>query len=621
MSKFTMCSRCEKEYNSVSDRRYHAQPNCCPVCGPQLQLFETHNNQSSVVSVNTDAIFDTIKLLEKGEIIAIKGIGGFHICCDAANRKAVSTLRKWKRDSNKPFAIMVKDIETAKKIACLTREDEKILTGIESPILILPKKDTHLLSRDISPGNNYLGIMLPYTGLHHLLLSQKIKIIIATSGNIKEEPIITENSEAVKNLDILTNRFLVHNRDIHQREDDSVISRTPYGYSMLRRSRGYVPFPFSTESSINKILAAGSDLKNTFALSNERGIFLSQHIGDLDNIEAFTFYKNTIQYFKRFLEIKPGIIVCDLHPGYFSTQYAQSLSKEEKIPLVHVQHHHAHMVSCMIDNKLQNEPVIGVCFDGTGYGTDGTIWGGEFLLGDYSCFERKGSFLQFLLPTGGMAIKQVWKTGLSLLYETFGRDIPFLPFMSGLKGYDIDTVIKIIEKGINSPATSSSGRIFDGVSTILGIKKETTFEGEAAISLQMRSEKGTERLKYEFGTMEKENLFILDYRPVIEKIIKDIKNRERVEDIGLGFHMAMAKGIKKISERIEKQTGIKKICFGGGVFQNNLLLKYIIMEFRNSGFNLYFHKNFPANDGGISLGQLIIANVQNFTLSKKSNDT
>lgn len=620
MDKFTMCPKCENEYRSISNRRYHAQPNCCPVCGPQIQLFKIHNEQESIVATNTDAVFKAIKLLEKGEIIAIKGIGGFHICCDVANKKSVSILRNWKRNSNKPFAIMAKDIKTAKSIVRLKKEDVKILTGIESPILILPKKNISFLSPDIAPENNYLGIMLPYTGLHHILLSKKVKTIIATSGNIKEEPIITENNEAIKKLDTLTKYFLMHNRDIYQKEDDSVISKTPYGYLMIRRSRGYVPFPFTSSSlshkiskpkniiKLKKIFAAGSDLKNTFALSDERGLFLSQHIGDLENKETFEFYKNTYQYFKQFLEIKPESIACDLHPQYFSTQYAQHISKEENIPLIKIQHHHAHLASCMADNNLQNEPVIGVCFDGTGYGTDGTIWGGEFLIGNYSFFERKGSFLQFLIPGGETAIQQVWKTGISLLYKTFGNNMPDIPFIHNLNMHDTNTTIKMLDKNINSPITSSSGRIFDGISAIIGIKNDITFEGEAAISLQMKSEKGFKKLKYEIETIEKEGLFLLDYRPVIEKIVKDIKNKEKIENIGMGFHLTMAKGIKKVAEKIKNQTGIKKICFAGGVFQNNLLLKYIIEEFKTSNFSLYFHKNFPTNDGSISLGQLIIAN-------------
>jgi hydrogenase maturation protein HypF len=605
MSKFKMCPVCEKEYNLVLDRRYHAQPNCCPVCGPQVQMYTL---PEGAICQGKEALCSAIKLLEKGEIVAIKGIGGFHICCDATNKKAVSLLRRWKRGSNKPFAVMVKDIKTAENIVYLTNPDKKILSGIENPILIVPKKNNRFLSKEIAPENNYLGIMLAYTGLHHILLSKRVKIIIATSGNIKEEPIITDNIESIKKLNTLTKYFLIHNRDIYQREDDTVISKTLYGYLMIRRSRGYVPFPFQTSGAMNKILAAGSDLKNTFALSDKKGIFLSQYIGDLENKETFEFYKNTIRHFIQFLEIKPEVIACDLHPQYFSTQYAQTFSKEEKVSLVKIQHHHAHLVSCMADNNLKNEPVIGVCFDGTGYTADGTIWGGEFLIGNYDYFERKGSFLQFVIPGGETAIKQVWKTGISLLYNTFGENIPDVPFIHNINSKDINTTIRIIEKNINSPVSSSAGRIFDGISAILGIKKDISFEGEAAIFLQMRSEKASEKLKYEMELTENKGLLVLDYRAMIKKIIKDIKNKKQIEDIGLGFHLALAKGIKNVVEQIRNQTGIKKVCFSGGVFQNNLLVKCIIKEFRISTFTLYFHKNFPANDGGISLGQIIIAN-------------
>lgn len=601
MSVFPMCEKCHSEYEDPTDRRFHAQPNACPVCGPKLSLL---NNEGVAISV-TDVVTEVCRLLKEGNIIAIKGLGGYHLACDALNEDAVTRLRARKFREYKPFAIMVKDIETAERICYLNKEEESLLKGVRRPILLLGKRPDCPVAEDVAPNQRYHGVILPYTPLHHLLMRESGLVLVMTSGNISSEPIVFEDEDARERLKGIADYFVVHDREIYIRTDDSV-SRIWHGKEMvLRRSRGYAPHPLLMQNPFGEqILACGAELKNTFCLTRGNYVFMSHHIGDLENLETLSSFENGIEHFKRIFNIEPTFVAYDLHPEYLSTKYALSLID---IPKLGVQHHHAHIVSCMGDNGIDEE-VIGVSFDGTGYGTDGKIWGGEFLVCDYSRFERVAHFGYVPLPGGEKAIKEPWRMAASFLYRMYEDDMMGLEidFVKGLDRDKFKILKKMIDKKINSPLTSSVGRLFDAVSALLGVRKEVYYEGQAAIELEMKANP-EEAGMYQFSLKEYESKTEIVMEPVIKGIVSDIAGGTGVDIISARFHNTMSHIVLNVCLRIREIRGINCVVLSGGVFQNALLLDKTFALLNASGFRIYTHHRVPPNDGGIALGQAIIA--------------
>lgn len=600
MESFPMCDACQHEYETPSDRRFHAQPNACPLCGPTLKLSDA---QGEVIETE-DILTRSIQLLQQGKIVAIKGLGGYHLACDATNNEAVATLRARKHREHKPFALMVKDVDAVRRICTVSTEEEKLLTGTVRPIVLLEKLAECGLPEDIAPRQNYLGVMLPYTPLHHLLLNESGLILVMTSGNISSEPIAYGDNDARQRLQGIADYYLSHNREIHVRTDDSV-SRIWNGQEMpLRRSRGYAPFPLLMDSPFTaSILACGGELKNVFCLTRDQYAFMSHHIGDLENLETLTSFEEGVEHFKRIFNIEPLCLAYDLHPGYLSTQYALGYQNIEKVG---VQHHHAHIVSCMADNNLDGE-VIGVAFDGTGYGTDGKIWGGEFLLSTRASFSRMGHLEYFPLPGGEKAIKEPWRVGAALLHQVFGHDMFTLDidFIKALDRGQWAPMEQMISGGFNAPLTSSAGRLFDAISALVGVRKNIHYEGQAAIELEMTAGADSGVYPVEVDANQQKDLVLL--APIIRGIVDDLANRVPLTTIGARFHNTMAQLIVSSCERISATTGVRRVALSGGVFQNSRLLTASYAALVQKGFEVFVHHRVPTNDGGLALGQAVVA--------------
>ena len=596
MAKFKMCPECEKEYNDPTDRRFHAQPNACPVCGPKIWLEGIESN---------DPIKEAVRLLKGEAIIAIKGLGGFHLACDATNDKVVKRLRERKYRPNKPFAVMMKDIDTVRLYCELMKKEEEVMLSPQCPIVLLKLKDRRDISSLVAPNNNYLGVMLPYTPLHHILLREFPNPLVMTSGNLSEEPICQDNEEALKRLKGIADYFLLNNRDIYSRYDDSVAFVIDENVQLIRRARGYAPSPVKLPFKIKSTLACGGELKSTFCLTKENYAFLSQHIGDLENLETLDHFINTLELYKRLFRITPKVIACDLHPDYLSTKYAQEFSKE--MPVIPVQHHYAHIASCMADNNLL-EPVIGIAMDGSGYGLDGNIWGGEILLADYNSFTRVAHFEYLPMPGGELAIKKPYRLAIGYLYKLF-RNIPELPFLLDIPREELEIIKTQLDNSINAPLTSSLGRLFDAVSSMLNIRKEVDYEGQAAIELEMAGEKIYTEKYYNWDIEKSDSEFIIKVKPLLEGIINDI-DRIPKEQISAKFHNTIALIILDLARIIREQTKINNVVLSGGCFQNRTLLKRTVKNLEKGRFKVFIQHQVPCNDGGISLGQAIIAGRQ-----------
>lgn len=596
MDRFKMCQDCEKEYNDPMNRRFHAQPNACPVCGPKIWLEGIEAD---------DPIKETARLLKDGKIIAIKGLGGFHLACDATNDRVIRILRERKRRGYKPFAVMMKDIETIKEYCYLSPEEEDILTSPQAPIVLLRIKELKDISREVAPNNNYLGVMLPYTPLHHLLLREVSIPLVMTSGNLSEEPICQENEEALERLKGIADYFLLNDRDIYSRYDDSVIFFIEDRPQIIRRARGYAPSPIRLPLETRETLGCGGELKNTFCLTKERYAFVSQHIGDLENLETLEHFISTLELYKRLFRIEPEIIACDMHPDYLSTRYA--LSFEGRLPIVRVQHHHAHIVSCMVENNIIG-PVIGISLDGSGYGLDGAIWGGEILIADYTSFERK-AHLEYLPMAGGeIAIKRPFRLAIGYLYSLF-KEIPKLPFLDEVPEEEIMIVKEQIDKNINTPLTSSMGRLFDAVSSMLNICKEASYEGQPAVELEMASREIETDECYRWDIDTNDDIFILKVKPMFEGIIEEIDKIPK-ELISAKFHNTIAMMLADVALLLKEKTKIERVVLSGGCFQNRRLLKKILSLLAKRGFQVITHHYIPCNDGGISLGQAIVGSIK-----------
>lgn len=622
MSSFTMCKECNDEYHDPTDRRFHAQPNACPECGPQLQ-FTVHSSQFTVED-KKNPLKATISLLKKGAIAAIKGLGGFHLACDARNDRAVKRLRESKRRNNKPFAIMVPDIKTIKQFCEISKDEEELIASPMRPIVLLKKKTNSSISDFVAPQNKYLGVMLPYTPLHYLLfyyplnsrlstLHSHFAALVMTSGNLSEEPIVINNEEALSRLSPIADAFLLHNRGIYMRVDDSVVRRQTFGGRShvinIRRGRGYTPSPIDLGVDLPQVFAAGGELKTTFCFTKGRHAILSQHIGDMENKEAHDFYKETFKNLRKTFKVEPEIIAHDLHPNYWSTRFAGELQKSLSIPsssLIPVQHHHAHIVSCMAEHGLKGK-VIGIAFDGTGYGTDGKVWGGEFLIADSNDFERYAHLDYIPMPGGEKAIREPYRMALSYLYSTFGDEMHKLypSFFERFEQKEMRSLISMIKEGINSPLTSSCGRLFDAVSSLLGVSDRITFEGEAAIELEMVTSK-TASSMYSFEVQES-HPYLINVKPMIIAIVEAMNNKEAVSDISGKFMNTLIEIVANISMKVREENGIEKVVLSGGCFQNRLLLKGAYSRLENEEFTVFTNSAVPPNDGGISLGQALIA--------------
>ncbi len=602
MKRFEMCEKCRTEYEDPENRRFHAQPNACDDCGPHLKLLDCKGKD-----IKGSSIDKTSKFLKEGKIVAVKGLGGFHLACDAENETAIKTLRERKKRPFKPLALMAKDISVVSRFVHLSNEEKELLESPRAPVVLLKKREKCVLPENIAPNNNFLGFMLPYTPLH-ILLFQNLEVLVMTSGNKRDEPIAFGNKEAVKKLKDIADYFLVHDRDIWIQADDSVVRVIDGETLFLRRSRGYSPGPLrSPLGNKKKIIGFGAHKHNTFSISRDDEIFVSHYIGETDNLETIKAFERGIKHFINFFDIPPDIAVVDLHPEYEATKFGKKWAEKNKKPLIEVQHHHAHIASCLVDNGL-DEKVIGVAWDGTGYGADEKIWGGEFLIADLKKYERKAHLEYIPLPGGDVAVKEPRRMGATYLYKTFGEDFLNLDtdFVKKLDRGKWKLIENMIDKKVNSPEVSSIGRLFDAVSSILGIRDFITYQGQAAIELEMTADK-KEKEGYNFNLKSKKTIYVIDSKPVIKSIINDIKKRVPRSNISMKFHIGLADLIVEVSKILRKEAGINKVCLSGGVFQNIILREEATKRLKNEEFKVYNHKKLPPNDGGISAGQVAIA--------------
>jgi hydrogenase maturation protein HypF len=602
MAKFKMCAACQAEYENSASRRFHAQPNACWDCGPQVALLGADGARKDVA----EPIREAARLLQQGSVVAIKGLGGFHLACDAQNEKAVGKLRERKRRVEKPFAIMVRRVEDAARLCVVDELSKKLMSSFERPIVLLPRRAEVAFVPGVAPGNRFLGLFLPYTPLHHLLLqSGKFEALVMTSGNLSEEPIAIDNEEAIRRLNGIADAFLVHDREIVRRCDDSVVRVGAGQPQKLRRSRGFVPIPVQLEKEMQPVLAVGGELKNTVCVVRGSEAFLSQHVGDLENLESYRFFEEAVQHLQRILETEPKVIAHDLHPDYFSTKWAQERTGVE---LVGVQHHHAHVAACMAENHLDGK-VIGIALDGTGYGTDGAIWGGELLVADYVGFERAGHFEYVPMPGGAATIHEPWRMAVSYLTKHYGKQVEKLglPFLAEIDSRKLNVVLQMMEREINSPRTSSCGRLFDAVAALVGLRGTVNFEAQAAIELEMAARDSGSEAAYPLDLNLQGATWQIGTKPLFDWLLKDIRQQTSVADMSRKFHSGLALVFVDVAERIRDRTGLNRVCLSGGCFLNELLLETTIAEMKERSFQVFFHTEVPAGDGGISLGQAVIA--------------
>ncbi|MFA6540615.1 MAG: carbamoyltransferase HypF [Bacteroidota bacterium] len=600
MEAFAMCPECEAEYNDPGNRRFHAQPIACPQCGPQIELWDA---KGIVLSRLNEAILETAGALREGKIVALKGLGGFQLLADATNDSAVNELRRRKHREEKPFAVMVGSMLTAKALCDVDPHEEILLSSPESPIVLLRRSyalhnPKISIAASVAPGNPYLGLMLPYTPLHHLLMNAIDVPIVATSGNRSDEPICIDEHEALDKLGSIADFFLVHNRPIRRYVDDSIVRVVKGREMILRRARGYAPLPIEVGRAVHQpVLAVGGFLKNTVALQKNDLIFVSQHIGDLETPSALDCFRNTIEDFSKLYHAKPGTVVHDLHPDYSSTVFAQRLP----IPQRSVQHHCAHIASCMAEHGL-TKPLIGFSWDGTGYGNDGTIWGGECIDFDGEIFSRAATFLPFCLPGGDAAVKDSKRSAAGMLFEIFGRSLFEQKILQEkFTGYDGALILYMMEKKINTPLTSSVGRMFDAVGSLLRLGDRSAFEGQTAMAVEFAAEKSSSAACYPFDIAgSADPKYTIDWRPMLAAIIEEMEHGVSVSDIAKRFHNTLSTIVVSVAQRIGRDT----VVLSGGCFQNVLLLEQTIDRLRESGFNPVWHRRIPPNDGGISVGQI-----------------
>lgn len=613
MKPFKMCNLCNEEYKNPRNRRFHAQPNACDNCGPHIYLTDSKGKiiLASKEDLNSSQYnYETLKWvsekLKEGFIFAIKGLTGFHLVCDGKNEVAIKNLRKRKNRPHKPFALMAKNIDIVKKYCEINQMEETIITGSKKPIILLDKKQHCSLPSNIAPFQKSLGVMLPYTPLHALIFNFDLELLVMTSANLSSLPLEYDNDTALHDLSSIVDYFLLHNRDIFIPVDDSVTKVELNSEYIVRRARGYSPSPLNFQSD-KCILALGPHMKNTFSISKQKFIFISQHIGDLENVETFNHYINNINQFKKIFDITPTLAVCDMHPGYLSTKYAENLD----LPLIKVQHHHAHIVSCMAENEISDN-VIGLSFDGTGFGDDGAIWGGEFLICNLKEYERAGHISYVNLSGNDSASREPWKSAIAYLYYSYNKnkDLQDLISLEDLiyKLYGDKGILfgKTIKNKINTINSSSMGRFFDAVSSLCDIRHTITYEGQASIELEALIEEASDDC-YEYGIEELFPMLIVDTSKIITDIIKDLLSNLPSKIISAKFHNTIVSFSKEMCIKLRNKYNINSICLSGGVFQNSYLLNNLYKNLIHEGFKVYTHSKIPTNDGGISYGQLIIA--------------
>jgi len=592
MAAFPMCEDCAKEYGDINDRRYHAQPDCCEVCGPNLFYLN-----GDAKPVDGEPIALAAEALWRGDIVAVKGLGGIHLACRCDDESVVEKLRQRKHRDEKPFALMCKDVDVIKRFCDVSEAEEELLLSHRRPIILLKKKEKSSLLH-VSE-NAYVGVMLPYTPVHYLLFEQAPDCLIMTSANRSDTPIQIKNEEALEQLAGIADGFLLNNRDIENRCDDSLLWMVDGAEYFVRRSRGYAPFPLTMQQGKGGTLACGAEQKATFSLSKNNYVFLAPHIGDLKNVQTLESYENQIALYERLFDTKVERIVCDLHPDYLSTNYAEQRAEKEDLPLLRVQHHHAHMAACMADNGLEG-PCIGIVWDGTGFGTDGTMWGGEFLSGDYGAFKRCGNLRPMKLPGGDKAAKELWRTAIALLLDAGVEPDEFFPEK------EVQRMKIMISADLNCPKSSSMGRLFDGVSALLGIKMQASYEGQGAVLLEAAAAENCEKV-YPYCFYEENGRYIVDYRDMIRAICQGKRDGEPVEMQAATFMNTMICMAVELCQMIRKESGLKRVVLSGGTFQNLYMLKRLSEQLEREDFAVYRHRRVSTNDEGISFGQTAIA--------------
>jgi hydrogenase maturation protein HypF len=634
MGAFAMCPDCQREYDDPLNRRFHAQPNACPACGPRVRLEEAGATELAPDPAAADAIAQAAGLLRSGTILALKGLGGFHLACDATDPMAVQTLRRRKGRPAKPLAVMLATLDEVRLHCDVSEEEAALLSGPQCPIVLLRWHESSTVARDVAPGNGYLGVMLPYTPLHHVLLRDAGRPLVMTSGNLSEEPIAQHNDEARRRLAPLADAFLLHNRDIYARYDDSVWfvpGRTAQGAAPrghptaqpIRRSRGYAPFPVQLPFQARPILAVGAELKNTFCLARDDFAFLSQHIGDMENLETLEHFEASIALYEHLFRVEPEVVAHDLHPDYLSTRYAQSKIENPESRLA-IQHHHAHAAACLADNgwQLDQGPVLAVVWDGTGYGLDGHIWGGEFLVGDYRGFRRAAHLEYLPLPGGDAAIHNPWRLAVGYAYALTGA----APALPGVSAEELRIVCQQVDRGLNTPRSSAAGRLFDAVAALAGVGLRVSYEAQAAIELEMLATEwaegsgraggsslcpapgaGDDADAYPFDVEQAGDLAVIRLRRLVEAVQADAASGAGAGEIGWRFHLTLARLIEHVCGQIAQGTGLRTVALTGGCFQNRLLLGLAVPRLEAAGFRVLLHGQVPCNDGGVSLGQAVLA--------------
>ncbi len=611
MTAFAMCDECRAEYENPFDRRFHAQPNACPNCGPHMEWWDA---DGQVIAIYDEALLQAVEAIRQGKIVAVKGLGGFHLMGDARRDDTVQRLRQRKHREEKPFALMFPSLDRVRAVCNVSELEAALLMSPQAPIVLLRKNTGAVLrgfsgagtqahpniAENVAPNNPYLGVMLPYTPLHHLLLAELGFPVVATSGNLSDEPICTDEREAVERLRGLADVFLVHNRPIERHVDDSIVRIVGGREMLMRRARGYAPLPIRLSAPVRPLVAVGAHLKNTAAVARGSDVFISQHIGDLETEAAFDAFRRVIASLQQAYELQPEAAVHDLHPDYLSTQYARAAG----LPLIGVQHHYAHVLACMADNEI-DAPVLGVSWDGTGYGTDGTIWGGEFLRVDEHGFDRFAHLRTFRLPGGDAAVKEPRRTALGLLYEVYGDAIFDRHDLAPLRAFswqELQVLRGMLRRGLNAPVTSSAGRLFDAAASLIDLRQRCSFEGQAAMELEFTLNGVSINDTYHCE-LRGESPIVIEWQPMIEGLLADAAAGLPTGVMSARFHNTLVELIVAVAGR----AGAAQVALSGGCFQNVYLTERAINRLREAGFTPYWHRRVPPNDGGIALGQVMAA--------------
>lgn len=608
MASFVMCPDCEREYTDPLDRRFHAQPNACWTCGPRARLLARDGSEIA----SDDPIAACARLLRDGAVVAVKGIGGYHVMCDATNERAIAAIRERKRRPHKPFALLSEDVEQVRRYAHVSDAEAELLESSARPIVLLRRREPASFPDLVAPGSSDYGVMLAYTPIHHLLLRGSFGALVATSANVTNEPIVYRDDALPEQLGQVVDFFLAHDREIHTRVDDSIVRSIALRdhattTAVVRRARGFTPKPVTVSHDLPCVLAVGGELKNTICVTKGRQLFLSQHVGDLKNVQNYEFFLELCERLPRLVGVRPEVVACDLHPEFLNTRFARARSDVTVVP---VQHHHAHLAACAGEHDLR-EPVLGVTFDGMGYGLDGTAWGGEFLLGSSSGFERVGHVRTLGLPGGDKAVHEPFRIACALLADALGPDAISdieLPVVRRL-GSDQRKVLRtMIERGINTPRTSSVGRLFDGIAALVGVRDIATYEGQAAIELEQRADPAADVEPFRFVVERGPTGWEADFRPMVREIVDALlSKRASPQELATRFHASIAEMVRETCSLVRRETGVRTVVLSGGVFLNRNLVVRCRRLLERDGLRALTHEKVPTNDGGLALGQALVA--------------